>query len=124
MSFIVMLKKQEPCDGCPREPWHDLHSRIEGPAAYDVLANFEERWRRASKQSGLQKLKSSYDDALLSIERISDIIPMAEVPCLSEDNPETWNVQVSKASVLNSATCYSYFLKNFCFLLFTLASST
>lgn len=87
----------EPCDGCPREPWHDLHSRIEGPAAYDVLANFEERWRRASKQSGLQKLKSSYDDALLSIERISDIIPMAEVPCLSEDNPETWNVQIFRS---------------------------
>lgn len=87
----------EPCDGCPREPWHDLHSRIEGPAAYDVLANFEERWRRASKQSGLQKLKSSYDDALLSIERISDIIPMAEVPCLSEDNPEAWNVQIFRS---------------------------
>lgn len=23
----------------PREPWHDLHSKIDGPAAYDVLKN-------------------------------------------------------------------------------------
>ncbi|KAH1068236.1 hypothetical protein GYH30_005983 [Glycine max] len=29
--------------GCPREPWHDLHSKIDGPAAYDILKNFEER---------------------------------------------------------------------------------
>ena len=29
----------------PREPWHDIHARLEGPSALDVLANFEERWR-------------------------------------------------------------------------------
>lgn len=93
-----------PCDGCPREPWHDLHSRIEGPAAYDVLANFEERWLKTTKQrSSLKKLTSSFDDALLSIERISDIIPMDEVPCLSENNPETWNVQVFRSIDSNSA---------------------
>ncbi|KAI5399017.1 hypothetical protein KIW84_064404 [Lathyrus oleraceus] len=28
--------------GCPREPWHDLHCKIDGPAAYDILTNFEE----------------------------------------------------------------------------------
>uniref|UniRef100_A0A0E0LUQ0 Phospholipase D n=1 Tax=Oryza punctata TaxID=4537 RepID=A0A0E0LUQ0_ORYPU len=32
--------------GGPREPWHDVHCRIEGPAAWDVLDNFEQRWRR------------------------------------------------------------------------------
>ncbi|KAK1316627.1 Phospholipase D alpha 1 [Acorus calamus] len=32
--------------GGPREPWHDVHSRLEGPAAWDVLANFEQRWTR------------------------------------------------------------------------------
>ncbi|PQQ14260.1 phospholipase D beta 1 [Prunus yedoensis var. nudiflora] len=44
--------------GCPRQPWHDLHSKIDGPAAYDVLTNFEERWLKASKPHGLQKLKT------------------------------------------------------------------
>ena len=29
----------------PREPWHDIHARLEGPSALDVLANFEDRWR-------------------------------------------------------------------------------
>ncbi|KAI5445379.1 hypothetical protein KIW84_013568 [Lathyrus oleraceus] len=28
--------------GCPREPWHDLHCKIDGPAAYDILTNFED----------------------------------------------------------------------------------
>ena len=26
--------------GGPREPWHDIHSRLEGPIAWDVLFNF------------------------------------------------------------------------------------
>lgn len=33
----------------PREPWHDIHARLEGPAALDVLANFEDRWRRQAE---------------------------------------------------------------------------
>lgn len=28
----------------PREPWHDLHCRVEGPVARDVVTNFERRW--------------------------------------------------------------------------------
>ncbi|KAK6117780.1 hypothetical protein DH2020_048482 [Rehmannia glutinosa] len=40
--------------GCPREPWHDLHCKIDGPAAYDVLSNFEERWLKASKPHGIK----------------------------------------------------------------------
>lgn len=33
----------------PRQSWHDLHCRIDGPAIYDVLINFEQRWRKATK---------------------------------------------------------------------------
>jgi phospholipase D1/2 len=28
----------------PRQPWHDIHSRVEGVGSLDVLQNFEERW--------------------------------------------------------------------------------
>ena len=28
----------------PREPWHDIHARVEGPIALDVKKNFEDRW--------------------------------------------------------------------------------
>ncbi|XP_063866961.1 uncharacterized protein LOC135104027 [Scylla paramamosain] len=30
----------------PREPWHDVHGRLTGRAAIDLLRNFEERWMR------------------------------------------------------------------------------
>jgi phospholipase D1/2 len=34
----------------PREPWHDIHSKVEGPIARDVLQNFVERWSMQGKQ--------------------------------------------------------------------------
>ena len=30
----------------PREPWHDNHAKVEGPAALDIKHNFEERWKK------------------------------------------------------------------------------
>ncbi|KAM7276196.1 hypothetical protein ACFE04_018062 [Oxalis oulophora] len=88
--------------GCPREPWHDLHSKIDGPAAYDVLTNFEERWFKASKPQGLKKLKKSYDDALLRIERIQDIVGVADYPHTNENDPESWHVQIFRSIDSNS----------------------
>ncbi|KAJ0968817.1 hypothetical protein J5N97_021694 [Dioscorea zingiberensis] len=86
----------------PREPWHDLHSRIDGPAAYDVLTNFEERWLKASKRHGIKKLKRSFDDALLKIERISDIIRMNDSQYLNDNDPESWHVQIFRSIDSNS----------------------
>ncbi|KAJ4712932.1 Phospholipase D [Melia azedarach] len=83
--------------GGPREPWHDLHCRIDGPAAYDILTNFEERWLRDSEPHGLRKLKISHYDGLLKLERIPEIIRMAEASCLNEDDPEAWHVQVFRS---------------------------
>ncbi|KAK2976792.1 hypothetical protein RJ640_027188 [Escallonia rubra] len=91
-----------PTDGCPREPWHDLHCRIDGPAAHDVLTNFEERWLKASKPRGLQKMTKSRNDALLRIERISDVLGMEDAPYLSGDDPEAWHVQVFRSIDSNS----------------------
>ncbi|XP_057851039.2 phospholipase D delta isoform X2 [Cryptomeria japonica] len=54
--------------GGPREPWHDMHCKIEGPAAYDVLTNFEQRWRKATKWRNIDG-----------------------------DDPETWHVQVFRS---------------------------
>ncbi|KAE9617763.1 putative phospholipase D [Lupinus albus] len=88
--------------GCPREPWHDLHSKIDGPAAYDVLTNFEERWLKASKPHGIKKLKISYDDALLRLERIPDIIGINDAPSLGDDDLEAWHVQIFRSIDSNS----------------------
>nr|AAC49274.1 phospholipase D [Arabidopsis thaliana] len=49
--------------GGPREPWHDIHSRLEGPIAWDVMYNFEQRW---SKQGG--------KEILVKLRDLSDII--------------------------------------------------
>ncbi|XP_004298738.1 PREDICTED: phospholipase D beta 1-like [Fragaria vesca subsp. vesca] len=82
--------------GCPRQPWHDLHSKIEGPAAYDILANFQERWLKASNPRGIQNLKA-HEDALLKIERIPEIMGMADLPQPSEDDLEAWDAQVFRS---------------------------
>ncbi|KAG9144438.1 hypothetical protein Leryth_022939 [Lithospermum erythrorhizon] len=93
----------------PRQPWHDLHCRIEGPAAYDVLTNFEQRWKKATKWSELgmrfKRISHWHDDALLKIERISWIAsPSPSVPnddpilwVSKEDDPENWHVQVFRS---------------------------
>jgi hypothetical protein len=38
--------------GAPREPWHDIHARVTGAIAGDVLLNFVQRWARVSEREG------------------------------------------------------------------------
>lgn len=70
--------------GGPREPWHDIHSKLEGSVAWDVLYNFEQRWR-----------KQGHKDLLLPLRQFSEIIPPS--PVTYEDDRETWNVQVFRS---------------------------
>uniref|UniRef100_A0A0C9RUJ2 Phospholipase D n=1 Tax=Wollemia nobilis TaxID=56998 RepID=A0A0C9RUJ2_9CONI len=70
--------------GGPREPWHDIHSKLEGPIAWDVLFNFEQRWR---KQGG--------KDLLVSLREIGEIIPPSAVTY--DQDPETWHVQLFRS---------------------------
>ena len=92
-----------------------MHCKVDGPAAYDVLINFEQRWRKATKwkEFGLRLKKVSHwsDDALIKIDRISWIrspppwvlkdgttrVPEDD-PHLwissKRDDPEIWHVQV------------------------------
>ncbi|KHN33827.1 Phospholipase D delta [Glycine soja] len=93
----------------PRQPWHDLHCKIEGPAAYDILTNFEQRWRKATRWSELgRKLKRVShwnDDSLIKLERISWILSPSESTPIDdpelwvskEDDPENWHVQVFRS---------------------------
>lgn len=87
----------------PRQPWHDLHCRIDGPAAYDVLTNFEQRWRKATKwRDRFRRVSHWKDDALIKLERISWILsPSRNVPndhpslwVSKEEDHENWHVQV------------------------------
>ncbi|KAL0833412.1 hypothetical protein Bca101_085301 [Brassica carinata] len=101
----------------PRQPWHDLHCRLDGPAAYDVLINFEQRWRKATRWKEFSlRLKGKthwQDDALIRIGRISwilspvfkflkdgtSIVPEDDpvVYVSKEDDPENWHAQVFRS---------------------------
>ncbi|XP_058781012.1 phospholipase D alpha 1-like [Vicia villosa] len=73
--------------GGPREPWHDIHCKLEGSVAWDVLSNFEQRWE---KQVGRQlvPLPSSMLGEY-GITRGSNVATMNE--------NKTWNVQLFRS---------------------------
>ena len=48
--------KSVPPEQGPREPWHDIHSKVEGPIAEDVFRNFYERWQKQVCNSRMQFL--------------------------------------------------------------------
>jgi phospholipase D1/2 len=75
----------------PREPWHDLHSKVEGPVARDVVHNFETRWKRQADSDRRDMLHNlAGDDALLS--EAEDVV-----------TENTWSVQMFRSIDINSA---------------------
>ena len=46
----------------PRQPWHDIHARIQGPGTLDLIQNFEERW---IGQGGSKDELASIEDSKL-----------------------------------------------------------
>ncbi|KAJ0089577.1 hypothetical protein Patl1_12458 [Pistacia atlantica] len=71
--------------GGPREPWHDIHCKLEGPVAWDVLFNFEQRWK---KQAG--------GKFIIPKEKLDEFIIHPTSINLSSD-PESWNVQLFRS---------------------------
>ncbi|XP_028799098.1 phospholipase D alpha 1-like [Neltuma alba] len=71
--------------GGPREPWHDIHCKLEGPVAWDVLYNFEQRWEKQVGRDFLIPL-TVHDEIFVSP---SEIKPL-------EDH-ETWTVQLFRS---------------------------
>ncbi|KAK1413955.1 hypothetical protein QVD17_29692 [Tagetes erecta] len=71
--------------GGPRQPWHDIHCKLEGPIAWDVLFSFEQRWR---KQGGIN---------LLNDIRELDHVIIPPSPLMFPHDDETWNVQLFRS---------------------------
>ncbi|XVF25114.1 hypothetical protein REPUB_Repub13aG0186100 [Reevesia pubescens] len=71
-------------EGGPREPWHDAHACITGEAAWDVLANFEQRWTKQCDPS-----------LLLPTSSIPNIIRQPFASSISNDR--NWKVQVFRS---------------------------
>ncbi|RLN09571.1 hypothetical protein C2845_PM11G12650 [Panicum miliaceum] len=103
----------------PRSYYSPLQMRAEkldGPAAYDVLDNFEQRWRKTKKlrlRGVLRFGKKAHwkEDALLKLERIPWILSPAKADAagagnddeqqalhvLPEHDPERWHAQVFRS---------------------------
>ncbi|CAN6381807.1 unnamed protein product [Urochloa humidicola] len=96
--------------GGPREPWHDIHCKIEGPAAWDVLHNFEQRWRKqGGKKDGLVHNVLSWPwktpkDVLVDLRGMEDVIvPQNSPAVVAGGDKESWNVQVFRST--DSSAC-------------------
>ncbi|KAK9829228.1 hypothetical protein WJX72_004613 [[Myrmecia] bisecta] len=97
--------------GGPREPWHDIHSRLEGPIAWDVLHNFVQRWRRQAGQHrrrqllDMKRVRGLYVPQIargLDVEDVGDPQAMVENPDPGRDT-QTWNVQFFRSIDSTSA---------------------
>ncbi|KAE9445989.1 hypothetical protein C3L33_22116, partial [Rhododendron williamsianum] len=83
-----------------REPWHDIHCKLEGPVAWDVLYNFEQRWK---KQVG--------DDFLFTFDELNRIITRPS-PVTSLEDPNTWNVQIFRSMDGGAASGFPFLPKD------------
>lgn len=50
----------------PRQPWHDIHLCVRGPAVHDIIQNFEERWSRQNSQE-IHKLVALTDKGIQAV---------------------------------------------------------
>lgn len=67
--------------GGPRQPWHDIHCRLRGPVALDVVHNFEQRWRKQGHSYALVDLSAHQ---LLS-------------PSLPNHSHDSWNAHLLRS---------------------------
>ena len=76
----------------PRQPWHDIHAKVEGPVALDIKKNFEERWCRQSEDN-VTRLYHGDDELALD----------APAPAKDIDGAP-WNVQLFRSITSDSAS--------------------
>eukprot|EP00891_Asterochloris_glomerata_P005063 jgi/Astpho2/5063/fgenesh1_pm.00071_%23_10_t len=102
----------ETCAAGPRQPWHDIHCRLEGPVAWDVYHNFVQRWKQQAgewRQRQLLKLNKPRVVRRLYIPSIARGLLADDPgdPKAMKGNPETdkktWNVQFFRSISETSA---------------------
>ena len=77
----------------PREPWHDIHSKVEGRIAYDVFFNFYERWsRQGPKDKKFTELQGIFHCKEINIDGPLNIDPN-----------QAWNCQFFRSITDDSA---------------------
>ncbi|XP_064116964.1 uncharacterized protein LOC135222708 [Macrobrachium nipponense] len=74
----------------PREPWHDIHCRLDGPIVLDVLTNFTERWGQQVLDRHSRLLSISNEEFLLDAPAVCD-------------EGSLWNAQLFRSITSDSA---------------------
>eukprot|EP00755_Sulcionema_specki_P006403 Sspe_Gene.35353::Locus_17136_Transcript_1_1_Confidence_1.000_Length_2533::g.35353::m.35353/K01115/PLD1_2; phospholipase D1/2 len=69
----------------PRQPWQDIHLKLEGQAAYDIARNFEHRW--------MTQTAPENHSLVYGIFTKGDILKPEEDVVMDPDHPEAWDVQ-------------------------------
>ncbi|CAH9127347.1 unnamed protein product [Cuscuta epithymum] len=78
--------------GGPREPWHDIHCRLEGQASWDVLFNFEQRWMTLKGRTAIFSKKELEDRNIIQPQHLT-----------VSDDTERWKVQIFRSIDGNDA---------------------
>ncbi|KAL2645235.1 hypothetical protein R1flu_012822 [Riccia fluitans] len=74
--------------GGPRQPWHDIHSKLEGAVAWDAHTNFVQRWLCQAGEKRAQLLVPIDPEN-------SNFCPPS--PAIGEQHPSAWNVQLLRS---------------------------
>ena len=84
----------------PREPWHDIHCKVEGPIANDVFLNFHERWSKQGEKFG-------------HLRHIDRNIIETDLPCTLNDPTKEWCCQLFRSITSDSAHFNHHFTQHF-----------
>ena len=76
----------------PRQPWHDIHAKVEGPIAIDIKENFEERWSRM----GVQDVPAPL------VEITEDEYALDAVATIPEHEGGPWTMQLFRSITSDS----------------------
>lgn len=79
-GFWQACALQTGAESGPREPWRDIHTKVTGAAAWDVLENFTTRWAKQAKGDLFE-----FDDGFVTVDEEADI----------QDG--NWNVQLLRS---------------------------
>ena len=85
----------------PRQPWHDIHSKVEGPIALDIKKNFEERWCRQSED--LETHLVCFDDSEFALDAPAT---------LQDHDGGPWTIQLFRS--ITSDSCQLDLEKHLC----------
>eukprot|EP01006_Ploeotia_vitrea_P028293 TRINITY_DN61009_c0_g2_i1.p1 TRINITY_DN61009_c0_g2~~TRINITY_DN61009_c0_g2_i1.p1 ORF type:complete len:510 (+),score=20.69 TRINITY_DN61009_c0_g2_i1:129-1532(+) len=80
----------------PRQPWHDIHSKVNGPAARDVHRNFVQRWVKQGLENSTNK-EDYHKLVPLPLNITTGFVNEEDDKAALEDDPEMWMVQMVRS---------------------------